>query len=362
MRALRICYVMSGTDRSGGVRVIFEFASRLANRGHTVEILSVRRRRDRNCQNHTWFDFPENVHVRYAPFNWIAAAAKRFLPRIGFPAYEARYVNRLAREIPQSDVVVATYCLTAFPVHRAKRGVGVYHLQHYESLFFPDQEMQRMVEKTYSLPLRKIANCSWLKSKLAAYDDSIGIIWPGIDHDIFRPVSVSRDDDEFRVVALGRKTPWKGLRDLFDAALLVKREIPQMKLILYGNEPNIIAPVPYEYVTNIGDEDLAKLYASADVVVTPSWYESFPLPPLEAMACGAPVVCTPVGTEDYAVDKKNCLIVPPRDPRKLADALLALRNDPSLSSKIKKGGIVTANNFQWENSVDQMERFFKGLL
>jgi len=342
--------------------VIFEFASKLAERGHVVEIVSVRNRRDPKCQDHTWFKFPKNVSIHYAPFNLLAAAANRYLPGIGSPKYAIKYANRLIGEIPPSDIVVATYCMTAFAVRSAKKGAKVYHAQHFEPLFFKDPNMQKIVEETYSLPLKKIANCSWLKSKLVAYDDSIEIIWPGIDHHIFRPISVSRDDDAFRIVALGKKTPWKGLRELFDAALLLKREIPQMKLILYGNEPNITAPVPYEYVANIKDEDLAKLYASADVVVTPSWYESFPLPPLEAMACGAPVVCTPVGTEDYAVDKRNCLIVPPQDPRKLADALLTLRNDPSLSNEIRKGGIITANNFQWENSVDQMERFFKGLL
>jgi glycosyltransferase involved in cell wall biosynthesis len=352
---------MASTDRGGGIKIIFEFASRLALRGHSIEIVAMRRRNDPKCQNHAWFKFPENVTVRYAPFNWPAATARRFLPKLGFPTYQVQYVNRLAREIPESNVVVATSCLTAYPVESANKGAGAYHGQHYEPLLFDHPEMKKTVERAYGLPLRKIANSSWLKTKLAKYDGSIELIFPAIDHHTFRPMTSVRNSDEFRVVSLGRIIPWKGLRDLFDATLIVRQKIPELKLILYGNDPNVVAPVPYEYLSRIEDGDLAKLYSSADVVVTPSWYESFPLPPLEAMACGAAVVCTPFGTEDYAIDKQNCLIVPPRDPKRMASAIIALYNDQTMREKIGRQGIMTAQRFQWDTSVDQMERFFNSL-
>ncbi|MGA3109071.1 MAG: glycosyltransferase family 4 protein [Candidatus Bathyarchaeia archaeon] len=358
---MRICYVMMSTVRTGGTKVIFEFASRLAKKGHVVDVVTVRYRNDPDCQSHTWFKFPENVRVHYAPFNLFAAAANRYLKKIGLPRYTIRYANRLAREIPESDIVVATYCMTAFAVTHAGIGTGVYYTQHYAPLVLENRGMKKIAEGTYSLPLRKIANCSWLKSKLEGYNDPITVIYPAIDQEIFRPIPTKRVDDEFRVVALGKTIPWKGLRDLFDATLLVRREIPRLKLILYGNEPTISAPVPFEYLARIEDEELAELYASADAVVTPSWYESFPLPPLEAMACGAPVICTPVGTEDYAVNRKNCLIVSPRNPKELASAILALRNDPDLSREIREEGILTAAKFRWEDSVNQMESFFKSL-
>ncbi len=358
---MRICYVMMSTVRTGGTKVIFEFASRLAKKGHVVDIVTVRYRNDPNCRSHTWFKFPENVRFHYAPFNLFAAAANRYLKKMGLPRYTVRYANRLAREIPESDIVVGTYCMTAFAVTRAGIGTGVYYAQHYAPLVLENKGMKKIAEETYSLPLRKIANCSWLKSKLERYNDPITVIYPGIDQEIFRPIPSKRGDDEFRVVALGKTIPWKGLRDLFDAALLVRREIPGLKLILYGNEPTISAPVPFEYLAGIEDVELAKLYSSADVAVTPSWHESFPLPPLEAMACGAPVICTPVGTEDYAINTKNCLIVPPRNPKELASAILTLHKDHDLSRDLREGGIVTAAKFRWENPVNQMESFFKSL-
>ena len=252
--------------------------------------------------------------------------------------YTIKLCNRLVGGIPESDIVVATYCMTAFAVARAGIGTGVYHTQHYAPLIpLENPGMKKIAEETYSLPLRKIANCSWLKSKLEGYNDPVTVIYPGVDREIFRPIPTKQGDDEFRVVALGKTIPWKGLRDLFDATLLVRREIPRLKLILYGNKPTISAPVPFEYLARIEDKELARIIHLGSAVMMSSWYESFPLPPLEAMACGAPVICTPIGIEDYAVDRKNCLIVPPRNPKELASAILALRNDPNLSRHQRRG-------------------------
>ena len=99
------------------------------------------------------------------------------------------------------------------------------------------------------------------------------------------------------------------------------------------------------------------LYSECDVVISASWYESFPLPPIEAMACGIPVVTTQYGIEDYAFDNINALVVPPRDPQSMADAILRLLDDNNLGLRLSEEGIKTAKKFTWENTVDKIENY-----
>src|SRR5262249_12366446 len=153
------------------------------------------------------------------------------------------------------------------------------------------------------------------------------LVNPAIDHSIFRtaagPAPAQSRSGPFRIVTLGRSDPVKGFRDLLEAVAIVRRRGVDLELMVFGSEKSL--PVhPEAGYTHVGlriDKDLADLYRSADCLVTPSWYESFPLPPLEAMACGVPVITTRYGTEDYAEDGRNALVVDPRHPDLLAAAI-----------------------------------------
>jgi glycosyltransferase involved in cell wall biosynthesis len=91
-------------------------------------------------------------------------------------------------------------------------------------------------------------------------------------------------------------------------------------------------------------ENLADRYAAADAVVFPSeWNEPFGIVPLEAMACGTPVVATGTGgSGEYLRDSQNCLLVPPGSATALGQALHRLAADPGLRSRLIQGGRVTA--------------------
>ena len=87
-------------------------------------------------------------------------------------------------------------------------------------------------------------------------------------------------------------------------------------------------------------EDMPRLLRSADVVVCAPWYEPFGMVPLEAMACGRPVVATAVGGQiDSVADGVTGILVPPRDPAALADALSALLADPERRDALGRAGI-----------------------
>src|SRR5690606_9408897 len=88
----------------------------------------------------------------------------------------------------------------------------------------------------------------------------------------------------------------------------------------------------------MGREEVAALLRSADALVCVPWYEPFGIVPLEAMACGVPVVASAVGGMiDTVVDGVTGVHVPPRDPERLAEALTALLDDAGAARRARYG-------------------------
>ena len=103
--------------------------------------------------------------------------------------------------------------------------------------------------------------------------------------------------------------------------------------------------------------ELADAYRAADVMVFPSlWAEPFGLVPVEAMACGVPVVATGVGgSAEFLVDGGNALLYPPGDPAALAARLHQLATDPALRRRLVEGGGATAEELDVDRLTDVME-------
>ncbi len=369
---LNICFVLWSTDLTGGVRVLLTVASGLARKGHKVTVVAL-------GGDHSWFS-NHGIEFRYVEFPnrvrpWMKLLYLLFKlknPKIRYEylmildrisrrtGIEFDFIKPLANTIPECDISIATYCLTAFAVHRSGRGVPVYYMQHYETLFFEDPYMKRMVDETYTLPLHRIANSTWLKNLLKEKFgvDSYGPVVPGVDTRVFYPRKVRKPENTKIIMALGKSIKWKGLWDLFEALRIVKKEVGNVKLLLYGNEPYLCqySPVECEYEFKPSDDRLAELYSMADVVVMPSWYESSPLPPLEAMACGAPLVTTRYGTEDYCINEYNSLVVEPRNPKEMAKAIIRLLKDESLAEYLRRNGLKTARERTWDKTIETVER------
>ena len=372
---MKINFVIWRIDRSGGVRVLLEIANRLTERGHDVTITT------RGIPgSYTWFPLKTSriIYAQEKPISLtsILNDVLGFMPdkisknlKISMPyatLLRAQAIKLLSDSIPREiDINIATYCFTAFSVHRSDIGTNFYYLQHYEPVFFDDAHTKRWVDKTYRLPLNRIANSSWLRTLLIDRFgvDSYGPIVPGVEREVFYPRKVKKNCPEKLVVALGISKRWKGLLELFEALKIVQKDVPNIKLILYGSEPYLknSSPVPCDYLYKISDTKLADLYSMADVVVTPSWYESSPLPPLEAMACGTPVVTTRYGTEDYCFHEKNCIVVTPKNSKALAEGILRLLKNENLREQFSREGQKTTKQFTWEKATNQIENVLKTL-
>ena len=169
---------------------------------------------------------------------------------------------------------------------------------------------------------------------------------------------------EWRLLAVGRIEPRKDL----GTAIRALAQLPaQARLRIVGHDEGGHRGELERLAADLGLTDrvrfdavpraeLAGSYRAADAVVFPSgWAEPFGLVPVEAMACGTPVVAARSGgAAEFLVDEVNCLAAPPGDPAALARALQRLAGTPALRERLAAGGRATAR----ELSVDTLADIF----
>lgn len=145
------------------------------------------------------------------------------------------------------------------------------------------------------------------------------------------------------VVCVGRLCRQKGQDVLLRAWPAVAARVPEARLVLVGDGPDAarLRERAGPRVAFVGAAaDAAPWYRAADVVVLPSRWEGMALAPLEAMACGRPVVVTDVdgARESLPGDHRPHALVPPEDPEALARALIALLRDGALRDALGRRG------------------------
>lgn len=153
---------------------------------------------------------------------------------------------------------------------------------------------------------------------------------------------------------VGHASPRKNLPGLLGAVALV-REAEDVDLVQVGAVPGegeraLAARLGLEgrvhWLGTVPGEDLPALYNLADCFVFPSLYEGFGLPVLEAMACGTPVVCSNLASlPEVAGDA--ALLVDPREPAALAQAILDVLGDETLRGRLREAGLRRAAAFTW---------------
>jgi glycosyltransferase involved in cell wall biosynthesis len=194
----------------------------------------------------------------------------------------------------------------------------------------------------------------------------ISLVPSGVNASVFRPdgPAVPRDPRVPRILTVGRMVERKGFQDVI-AAL---RRVPGAELVVVGGpvEPLYSRLVRYAQACGVADrvtfagavprEEMPSWYRSADVVVSAPWYEPFGLTPLEAMACGVPVVASGVGgLTDTVVDGITGVLVPPRDPPALARALRDLLGDRMRRLAYGTAAVDRAHHtYSWSRAAEQL--------
>ncbi len=326
---LRVIYVTEDTGVGGGHRDIFEHLNRLAERGHDVSLWTLGGPPD-------WF--PLRVPVRsFGTYAELSAALD-----------------------PIEAIKVATWWNTADTVWRAsvRSGIPVYFVQDIETSYYPDDETtQHRVLDSYKHEFRYMTISPWNQDRLRELGLNAELIPPGIDLENFKPLP-ERPRRSDMILALGRTNPLKNLPLTLEAWRGLRE--PRPELVLFGIEPQVV-PVGesgIRYVLSPSDAEVAELFNQATVFVQTSTHEGFCLPPLEAMATGAAVVCTDAhGNRAFCRHEENCLM-PESNARAVRAALQRLLDDAPLRARLGAAGRATAADFAWPRRIDALERFF----
>jgi D-inositol-3-phosphate glycosyltransferase len=230
---------------------------------------------------------------------------------------------------------------------------------------------------------RIVATCSDEVFELLRMDADrrrITVVPCGVDLERFTPDGPAepRDGGRARIVAACRLVERKGIGD----AVAALAGLPEAELVVAGGPPAAeLAGDPearrltrlaeragvadrVRLLGRVGRGELPALYRSADLVVNVPWYEPFGIVPLEAMACGVPVVASAVGgLVDSVVDGVTGVHVPPRRPRLLAAAVAGLLADPARRATLGATGARRARRrYGWDRIARSTLDVYGGLL
>jgi len=199
-----------------------------------------------------------------------------------------------------------------------------YHLAAY-TLYRPkNKDMERFLNLDPSV--LHVANSKWTAEHIPKQFKVSGIFPGGIDHAQFKPQSISKLTDG---VCYGSPRPHKGTKDIKAAC----RGGTLLQLSSLDSDQS----------------HLPKYMSTGRVFLSACLHEGFNFCPLEAMACGIPVVMTDDGgSREYAVHDKNALVSPPKDIPQLKQNFKRVLKDKNLRMQLIFEGMHTANRFNWE--------------
>jgi glycosyltransferase involved in cell wall biosynthesis len=207
--------------------------------------------------------------------------------------------------------------------------------------------------------------------------DKVEVIYNALDARLATPPTeedIKRVRERFLLTSpfilyAGNIKPHKNIDRLIEAySILRRRGVSGVKLLIIGDEiskyPNLRRLVHrfqlHPHVRFLGfvpEETLAALYRLASVFVFPSLYEGFGLPPLEAMAAGAPVITSNVSSLPEVVGDA-ALLIDPMDAGALADAMARVLGDARLAAELIRRGRERVKTFSWERSVARVREVY----
>lgn len=214
------------------------------------------------------------------------------------------------------------------------------------------------------------------------YSHKVQVVYCGVNSDKFYPVEdksvvekvkKSLDIEGEYFLYLGTIEPRKNLERLIEAySLLLKKDENVPRLVMAGGKgwlnSNIYQKVVelklekyVQFTKYIPDEDLCPLINGATAFVFPSIYEGFGMPPLEAMACGVPVVCSKEASLPEVVG--DCAVmIDAYDPQSIADGMYRIYSDKALAEELRVRGLQRAKEFTWHRFSEKLHGIYEAVL
>ncbi len=393
--------VLGGADAGGQNVYVGQLARHLAATGHEVDIFT---RRDSTALPETaeWVQGVRIIHINAGPPEPLLKETL-FGHMDELTTNLLRYVRQRRRSY---DVVHANFWMSGLVAAEAKRVLGLPFVITFHALGrvrrarqgsadrFPDDRFaveDRIVAEADHI----VAECPQEEEELIDHYNAdparITVIPGGFDPAEMWPISkplaratLGLSPDEPVILQLGRMVPRKGVDNVIRGfSRLVHRHGILARLLIVGGET--IDPDPKAtpeigrlmeiardenvsdrvvFVGRRGRDVLKYYYSAADVFVTTPWYEPFGITPVEAMACGTPVIGSNVGGIKFTVrDGEAGYLVPPDDPDAVAERIAHLHRHPRLTAVIRRKAIRRANDlFTWRHVADGVAALYERIM
>jgi len=385
-----------GGRETGGLNVyVRELARELAERGHQVDVFT--RRADA--------DAPETVPLSdagHARLVHVAAGPKRYVAKEELAAYldafEAGIFAFAEREGLGYDVIHSHYWLSGVAGERLKARFRVPHVAMFHTLgevknrsriseLEPEPRIE--AERGIAREADRVVVASRDEQQLlvrlyGAEAGRITVVPCGVNLELFQPIAMDdarrqlglRDDDRI-LLFVGRIEPLKGVDILLGAAAQLEATSDCFVIVVgcessakdgemahlrsLASQLGIAERV--SFLGAVDHERLPLFYSAADVCVVPSFYESFGLVALEAMACGTPVVASRVGGLAGTVrDGETGYLIPWRCPEPFAERLELLLGNEELRRAMGQSAREAVGRYRWGNVAEAVVSIYRELI
>ncbi len=392
---------LGGVDSGGQNVYVGELAKHLGILGYEVDVFT-RRDDARLPEVVEWAPNVRVVHVEAGPVTFVRK--EELLPYMD--QFTANLLDFAAREGDPYKLVHANFWMSGLVAADIKREMGIpfvvtFHalgavrlLHQKEADEFPAERLaieRRVIQEADYI----IAECTQDRDDLIDLYDAdpaaITIIPCGVNTHQFYPIDkllarmiLNLNPEERIILQLGRIVPRKGVETVVRAlALLNKRYDTPARLLIVGGESDDPDPrrTPeigrlsdlarklgikrkVTFVGRKGREALKYYYSAADVFVSTPWYEPFGMTPLEAMACGTPVIGSNVGGIKYSVvDGRTGYLVTPRDPEQLAEKLNEMLSNQKLMGYFRQNSLRRiSTQFTWTKIANSMSNLYEKVM
>ena len=387
---------LGGTDAGGQNVYVGELAIQLSNNDYLVDIYT--RWEDANLPRVVnYHPGVRVIHVKAGPIKYIAKEELLGL----MEEFKEDMLAFIYSQQLSYQLIHANFWMSGLVAMRLKTLLNIpfvitFHaLGHVRMRYQKEQDKfppeRLVIEETIVREAdRIVAECPQdfedLLNEYQADPAKLAIIPCGFNQKEFYPVDkkdakrrLNLPEKEVLILQLGRMVPRKGIDTVIRALPLLHTPGKRVKLMIVGGEcgePNdelrrlkaLVSRLSLEeQVIFAGRKDRTELrcyYDAADVFVTTPWYEPFGITPLEAMACGTPVIGANVGgIKHTVVDGKTGFLVPPKQPGLLADRISLLVNNQRLIDHMGKQALEHVHqHFTWEKVADKMLNLYQDLV
>jgi glycosyltransferase involved in cell wall biosynthesis len=375
---------LGGADAGGQNVHVAALAAGLVRRGHDVTVYT---RRDTTGAP-TTVRCVDGYVVRR-----VTAGPPTEVPKDDLLQYMPAFGDRLGDHLRADpvDLVHAHFWMSGIASLRAVDGTGIPVVQTFHALGSVKRREQGAADTS---PPSRIDHerrlCRDVDHVVATCSDEIAELRPlglapgrasvipcGVDTDLFRPGPRSDPDGPPRLLVIGRLVTRKGIGNTIEALA----HLPGTELVVAGGpradaldaDPTVArlraladrleVADRVRFVGSVARPDVPALIRDSDVVVAVPWYEPFGIVPLEAMACGRPVVGTSVGgLLDTVVPGETGELVPPRRPEQLARTLRALLADGDRRAAYARAARQRAVRlYDWRRVAQQTETVYRAV-